>query len=49
MVLDSGNFGDDELIFNPALASLHMYLGGMDRFSRLVSSSRGVFLYVCDI
>lgn len=40
MVLDSDNLGADELIFNPALASLHTYLGGMDVFLSCV------FLYL---
>jgi cereblon len=37
VVLDSGNLGDDELMFNPALASLHMYLGEVEDTQNRVS------------
>lgn len=46
VMLDSGNLGDDELIFNPALSSLHTYLGGMDGFSHLVCVSRCFLIYL---
>ncbi|CAD5324799.1 unnamed protein product [Arabidopsis thaliana] len=43
----SGNIGDDELMFNPVLASLHMFLGEVeDTQNRVVFMDGGTVLKI---